>query len=673
MNQEHARTKIKDLREKLEYYARMYYDMDSPVVSDFEYDMLMVELKNLEKQFPDLVTEDSLTQKVGGHVKEGFKEVVHEVPLQSLQDIFSFDELIEFDERVRKVANESNEDFKYVVETKIDGLSAALKYENGVFVQGATRGNGLVGEDVTDNMKTIKSIPHKLNKDINITVRGEVFIGKKEFEEMNEERELLEKPLFANARNAAAGSLRQLDSKVTAERPLDIFIFNVQKFDENTFDSKNSHYTELNELAELGFNVVPVRELCNNIDEAIEAIKKIGNNREDLSFGIDGAVVKVDNLHLRELLGTTSKVPKWAIAYKYPPEKKETKLIDIVCQVGRTGAITPTAILEPVKVAGSTISKTTLHNEDFIKEKDLKIGDSVIIQKQGDVIPEVVEVLYNKRTGNEKPFVMPKECPVCGAPVIREEGEAAHRCTGIECPAKTIRNLIHFASKEGMDIDGLGIKIVEQLAEKDLIKNIADIYQLKLEDIASLKKNGNKFAQNLIDAINESKNNDLYKLITALGIRHIGTKSAKSLARRFKSMEKIEKASVEDFGGIEDVGEIMAKSVYEFFRQPQTIDLLQRLKKSGVNMQVLDDGENSDDRFYGKTFVLTGSLEKYTREQASELIEKFGGKVSGSVSKKTSYVLAGEEAGSKLKKAQDIGVTIITEAEFDQMINEDNN
>ena len=673
MNQEQARTKIKDLREKLEYYARMYYDMDSPVVSDFEYDMLMVELKNLEKQFPDLVTEDSLTQKVGGHVKEGFKEVVHEVPLQSLQDIFSFDELIEFDERVRKVANESNEDFKYVVETKIDGLSAALKYENGVFVQGATRGNGLVGEDVTDNMKTIKSIPHKLNKDINITVRGEVFIGKKEFEEMNEERELLEKPLFANARNAAAGSLRQLDSKVTAERPLDIFIFNVQKFDENTFDSKNSHYTELNELAELGFNVVPVRELCNNIDEAIEAIKKIGNNREDLSFGIDGAVVKVDNLHLRELLGTTSKVPKWAIAYKYPPEKKETKLIDIVCQVGRTGAITPTAILEPVKVAGSTISKTTLHNEDFIKEKDLKIGDSVIIQKQGDVIPEVVEVLYNKRTGNEKPFVMPKECPVCGAPVIREEGEAAHRCTGIECPAKTIRNLIHFASKEGMDIDGLGIKIVEQLAEKDLIKNIADIYQLKLEDIASLKKNGNKFAQNLIDAINESKNNDLYKLITALGIRHIGTKSAKSLARRFKSMEKIEKASVEDFGGIEDVGEIMAKSVYEFFRQPQTIDLLQRLKKSGVNMQVLDDGENSDDRFYGKTFVLTGSLEKYTREQASELIEKFGGKVSGSVSKKTSYVLAGEEAGSKLKKAQDIGVTIITEAEFDQMINEDNN
>ncbi len=673
MNQEQARKEIKELREKLEYYAKMYYDMDSPVVSDFEYDMLMMQLKNLEKQFPDLVTADSLTQKVGGHVKEGFKEVVHEVPLQSLQDIFSFDELIEFDERVRKAAEENHEELKYVVETKIDGLSAALKYENGIFVQGATRGNGLVGEDVTDNMKTIKSIPHKLNKNINITVRGEVFIGKKEFEEMNEERELLEKPLFANARNAAAGSLRQLDSKVTAERPLDIFIFNVQKFDENTFDSQNSHYTELNELADLGFNVVPVRKLCNNIEEAIEAIKEIGENREDLSFGIDGAVVKVDNLHLRELLGTTSKVPKWAIAYKYPPEKKETKLIDIVCQVGRTGAITPTAILEPVKVAGSTISKTTLHNEDFIKEKDLKIGDSVIIQKQGDVIPEVVEVLYNKRTGNEKQFIMPKECPVCGAPVVREEGEAAHRCTGIECPAKTIRNLIHFASKEGMDIDGLGIKIIEQLADKELIKNIADIYQLKLEDIASLKKNGTKFAQNLIDAINESKNNDLYKLITALGIRHIGTKSAKSLARRFKSMEEIEKASIEDFGGIEDVGEIMAKSIYEFFRQPQTIDLLQKLKDAGVNMKVLDDENSTDDRFYGKTFVLTGSLEKYTREQASELIEKYGGKVSGSVSKKTNYVLAGEEAGSKLKKAQDLGISIITEAEFDQMINEDNN
>ena len=387
MNLEQAKIEVKDLREKLEYYAKLYYDMDNPAITDYEYDMMMNRLKALEKEFPELITKESLTQKVGGHVKEGFKQITHEVPLQSLQDIFSFEELKDFDEKVRKVAIENNEELKYVVETKIDGLSTALKYENGVFVQGATRGNGLIGEDVTDNLKTIKHIPRELKEKIDITVRGEVFIGTKEFEKMNAEREILEEPLFANARNAAAGSLRQLDSKVTAKRPLDIFIFNVQKFDNN---KSNSHYEQLNYLEKLGFNVNPVRILCNTIDEAIEAIKKIGEDREKLSFGIDGAVVKVDNLRLREILGTTYKTPKWAIAYKYPPEKKETKLIDIVCQVGRTGAITPTAILEPVKIAGSTISKTTLHNEDFIKEKGLMIGDNVVIQKQGDVIPDVV-------------------------------------------------------------------------------------------------------------------------------------------------------------------------------------------------------------------------------------------------------------------------------------------
>lgn len=667
MNISEAKSEIEKLRKELEYYAKLYYDLDNPAISDYEYDMKMNRLKALEKEFPELITNDSLTQKVGGHVKEGFKEVIHEVPLQSLQDIFSFEELIEFDDRVRKVANEENEELKYVVETKIDGLSAALKYENGVFVQGATRGNGLIGEDVTENMNTIKSIPKKLDKKINITVRGEVFIGKKEFEKMNEERELLEKPLFANARNAAAGSLRQLNSKETASRPLDIFIFNVQKFDETTFNSNNSHIEELNELAKLGFNVVPVRVLCNTIEEVIEEIKRIGENREKLSFGIDGAVIKVNNLKLREILGTTYKVPKWAIAYKYPPEKKETKLLDIVCQVGRTGVITPTAILEPVKVAGSTISKTTLHNEDFIKEKDLKIGDIVVIQKQGDVIPEIVDVIKSKRTGDEKDFIMPKECPVCGAPVIREEREAAHRCIGIECSAKTIRNIIHFASKEGMDIEGLGIKIVEQLAEKGLIKNIADIYYLKLEDIASLKKNGMKFAQNLIDSINKSKENELFKLITALGIRHIGVKSAKSLTKKFKTIDDIINASLESLSMIDDVGEIMAQSIYEFFRQPQTIDLIEKLRNAGVNMQANVE-ENTDNRFWGKTFVLTGSLEKYTRDQASDIIEKFGGKVSGSVSKKTSYVLAGEEAGSKLTKAQNLGVTIISEQEFMNLI-----
>lgn len=670
MDLEQAKIEVKELREKLEYYAKLYYDMDNPAITDYEYDMMMNRLKALEKQFPELITKESLTQKVGGHVKEGFKQVVHEVPLQSLQDIFSFDELREFDDRVRKVADENNEELKYVVETKIDGLSTALKYENGVFVQGATRGNGLIGEDVTDNLKTIKSIPKELKEKINITVRGEVFIGTKEFEEMNEEREILEQTLFANARNAAAGSLRQLDSKVTATRPLDIFVFNVQKYDEETFDSENSHFTELNKLKELGFNVVPVRKLCNTIDEAIEAIKKIGEDREKLSFGIDGAVIKVDNLHLREILGTTYKVPKWAIAYKYPPERKETKLLDIVCQVGRTGAITPTAILEPVKVAGSTISKTTLHNEDFIREKGLKIGDTVVIQKQGDVIPEVVDVLKDKRTGEEKDFSMPTTCPVCGAPVVREEGEAVSRCIGVECSAKLLRNIAHFVSKEGMDIDGLGIKIIEQLVDKSLIKNIADIYTLTIDEIASLKKNGKKFAQNLIDAINASKNNDLYKLITALGIRHIGAKSAKGLTKKYKSIDEISNASLEELSNINDVGEITAKSVYEFFRQNQTIDLINKLKEAGVNTEAIKNeyDENYDNRFEGKTFVLTGSLDKYTRNQASEIIEKFGGKVSGSVSKKTSYVLAGEEAGSKLTNAQDLGVQIISEQDFAEMI-----
>ena len=670
MNLEEAKVEVKNLREKLEYYAKLYYDMDSPAISDYEYDMMMNKLKALEKQFPELITRDSLTQKVGGHVKEGFKQVTHEVPLQSLQDIFSFEELREFDERVRKVAEENNEELKYVVETKIDGLSTALKYENGLLVQGATRGNGLIGEDVTENLRTIKHIPKELKEKINITVRGEVFIGTKEFEKMNEEREILEEPLFANARNAAAGSLRQLDSKITASRPLDIFIFNVQKYDENTFDAENSHFTELNKLSNLGFNVVPVRTLCSTIDEAIEAIKKIGEDREKLSFGIDGAVVKVDNLRLREILGTTYKVPKWAIAYKYPPEKKETKLLDIVCQVGRTGAITPTAILKPVKVAGSTISKTTLHNEDFIKEKGLMIGDTVVIQKQGDVIPEVVDVIKSKRTGEEKEFVMPKVCPVCGAPVVREDGEAVARCIGIECSAKILRNIAHFVSKEGMDIDGLGIKIIEQLVDNGLIKNIADIYALTVDEIASLKKNGRKFAQNLIDAINVSKNNDLYKLLTALGIRHIGTKSAKGLTKRYKSIDDIATASFEELSMIEDVGSITAESIYEFFRQEQTIDLIKRLKEAGVNTKVLENKDEGkyDERFFGKTFVLTGTLENYTRDQASEIIEKFGGKVSGSVSKKTSYVLAGEEAGSKLTKAQDLGVQIITEQQFNEMI-----
>ena len=665
MKETQAKKRVKELRKQLDYYAKLYYDEDNPAISDFEYDMMMNELKNLEKEFPNLIDKDSLTQKVGGTVKEGFEKVVHEVPLQSLQDIFSFGELEEFRERVKK-AQEKYEikDNKFVVETKIDGLSVSLEYKNGEFVRGATRGNGEVGEDVTGNLITIKNIPKKLKENINIIVRGEVFIGKKEFDEMNEEREVLGESLFANARNAAAGSLRQLDSKIAASRPLDIFIFNVQKIEDKNF---NSHYEELLYLEKIGFNVNPIKIPCETIDESIEAIKKIGNDREKLSFGIDGAVIKVDNLELREKMGTTAKTPRWAIAYKYPPEKKETLLKDIVCQVGRTGAITPMAMLEPVKVAGSTISKTTLHNEDFIKERDLKIGDTVVIQKAGDVIPEVVGVNKKKRNGTEKDFEMPKVCPVCGAPAVREEGEAALRCTGIECPAKSLRTIIHFASREAMNIDGLGYKIIEQLIEKGLISNIADIYTLTLEDVASLKKNGTKFAQNLIDSIENSKQNDLYRLIAALGIRHVGVKGAKILAKKYKTMENLMKASFESLALVEDIGEITADSIYTFLKNDQTIDLLNRLEKSGVNMKAIED-ENADNRFEGKTFVLTGSLEKYTRQEASDIIEKFGGKVSGSVSKKTSYVLAGEEAGSKLTKAQNLEIDIISEEQFEEMV-----
>ena len=664
MKKADAKKRIEELRKETAYHAKKYYDDDAPEISDFEYDMLMLELRNLEKQYPEFVSDESLTQKVGGTVKEGFQKVTHEVPLQSLQDIFDFEELYAFDNRMKEQAEKYGKELKYVVETKIDGLSAALEYKNGEFVRAATRGNGQVGEDVTNNMLTIKSIPKKLKENIDINVRGEVFIGKEEFEKLNEERALNEEQLFANARNAAAGSLRQLDSNITAKRPLDIFIFNVQKSETREF---KSHIESLDYLADLGFNVNPVRIVCNNIEEVVNAINKIGEERKDLSFGIDGAVIKVDDLELREKIGSTAKVPKWAIAYKYPPEKKETILKDIICQVGRTGAITPLAILEPVVVAGSTISKTTLHNEDFIKEKDIRIGDHIFIQKAGDVIPEVVEVLKEKRTGKEVIFEMPKTCPVCGAEVVREFGESVNRCIGIECPAKMLRNIVHFVSREAMNIDGLGESIIEQLIEKGLINNIADIYYLKYEDISSLKKEGDKFTKNLLNAINESKNNDLDRVICSLGIRNVGTKLSKTLAKEFRSMDKLMEADIVRLNGINDVGEITADNIYEFFKQEQTIDLIQRLKDAGVNMEYLQE-ESGDERFYGKTFVLTGSLEKYTRDEASKIIERLGGKTSSSVSKKTSYVLAGEDAGSKLTKAQNLGVTVITEQEFEEMI-----
>ena len=657
MNKTQAKKRIEELNKLTAYYATKYYDDDAPEISDFEYDMLMNELKNLEKEFPEFVSKNSLTQKVGGTVKEGFEKVEHAVPLQSLQDVFSLEEVNEFCLKMQK-----ENVTEYVVETKIDGLSVALEYKNGEFIRGATRGNGLVGEDVTENLKTIKHIPQKLKEPIDIIVRGEVFIGKEDFDKLNETLDEDEK--FANARNLAAGSLRQLDSKIAASRPLDIFIFNVQKCETKEF---TSHYESLKYLKSIGFNINPVLIPCDSVKKVENAIEKIGEMRPDLDFGIDGAVVKVDNLALREKIGTTFKTPKWAVAYKYPPEQKETVLKDIICQVGRTGAITPMAILEPVVVAGSKISKTTLHNEDFVKEKDLKIGDRVIIQKAGDVIPEVVRAVVEKRTGEEKDFEMPTTCPVCGGEVIRVPGQSVNKCIGIECPARNLRNIEHFASKEAMNIDGLGEKVIEQLYEKGLIHNIADIYSLKVEDVASLKKDGKKFAEKLINNINKSKENNLDKLITALGIEQVGAKSAKILAKRFGTMDNLAKANFGTLTFVDDIGEITANSIREFFMQDQTKDLLKKLKTAGVNMQEIED-ENSDNRFLGKTFVLTGTLEKFTRDEASEIIEKFGGKTSGSVSKKTSYVLAGEDAGSKLTKAQSLGIPIITEAQFDEMI-----
>ena len=657
MNKTQAKKRIEELNKLTAYYATKYYDDDAPEISDFEYDMLMNELKNLEKEFPEFVSKNSLTQKVGGTVKEGFEKVEHAVPLQSLQDVFSLEEVNEFCLKMQK-----ENVTEYVVETKIDGLSVALEYKNGEFIRGATRGNGLVGEDVTENLKTIKHIPQKLKEPIDIIVRGEVFIGKEDFDKLNET--LDEDERFANARNLAAGSLRQLDSKIAASRPLDIFIFNVQKCETKEF---TSHYESLKYLKDIGFNINPVLIPCDTIIKVKNAIEKIGEMRPDLDFGIDGAVVKVDNLALREKIGTTFKTPKWAVAYKYPPEQKETVLKDIICQVGRTGAITPMAILEPVVVAGSKISKTTLHNEDFVKEKDLKIGDRVIIQKAGDVIPEVVRAVVEKRTGEEKDFEMPTTCPVCGGEVIRVPGQSVNKCIGIECPARNLRNIEHFASKEAMNIDGLGEKVIEQLYEKGLIHNIADIYSLKVEDVASLKKDGKKFAEKLINNINKSKGNNLDRLITALGIEQVGAKSAKILAKRFGTMDDLAKANFGTLTFVDDIGEITANSIREFFMQDQTKDLLKKLKTAGVNMQEIED-ENSDNRFLGKTFVLTGTLEKFTRDEATEIIEKFGGKTSGSVSKKTSYVLAGEDAGSKLAKAQSLGIPIITEAQFDEMI-----
>lgn len=654
--------RIIELRDILNYHNWKYYVEDNPEISDFEYDKLLKELRELENQRPDLISPDSPTQRVGGKPLEGFKTVIHTVPMQSLADIFDKNEIYDFDRRVR---NTLGEDVEYMVEAKVDGLSVSLEYENGRLMRGSTRGDGVTGEDVTQNLRTIKSIPLKIKaSDIKLEVRGEVFISKEDFIKLNEEREALEEPLFANPRNAAAGSVRQLDPKIAASRKLDIIIFNIQHIEGRTL---LSHKETLDFLKEQGLKVIPISSLCKDIECAIEQIEKIGQMRGDLPFEIDGAVIKVNSLAQREVLGSTSKVPRWAVAYKYPAEQKETIIKDIIVQVGRTGALTPTAILEPVRIAGSTVGRATLHNIDYIQQKDIKIGDSVMVQKAGDVIPEVVEVLKDKRTGNEKEFVMPETCPVCGAEAVRVEGEAAVRCTGIECPAQLFRSIIHFASRDAMNIDGLGPAIVDQLLEKGLIKNIADLYYLKFDDLANMDRMGKKSAENLLKAIEKSKSNSLDKLINGFGIRYIGLGSAKRLAESFDSMDALMEQDVEGLLQLNEIGLKTAESIVEFFDQEQTKHTINKLREAGINMKG-NKKELKDNRFEGKTFVLTGTLAEYSRQQASEIIESFGGKTAGSVSKKTSFVLAGEEAGSKLDKANELGVRVISEQEFNEMI-----
>lgn len=653
--------KIKKLRETLEYHSRKYYVEDNPEISDFEYDAMMNELIKLEEENPEYKSPLSPTQRVGGVALDKFDKVVHQVQMNSLQDAFSEDEIYEFDTRVKSAV----EDYSYVVEYKIDGLSVSLEYVNGELSRASTRGDGITGEDVTQNIKTINSVPLTLNERIPyLEVRGEVFMSKNQFLKINAERENNEEPLFANPRNAAAGSLRQLDSKITAKRGLDIFVFNIQQIEGKTIPT---HKESIDYLKSLGFKVIPHDEVFKNITDAYKRVLEIGEERGELYFDIDGAVIKVNELAKREELGVTSKFPKWAIAYKFPAERQKTKVEDIVVQVGRTGALTPLAYLTPVRIAGSTVSRATLHNMDYIAEKDIRIGDTVVIQKAGDIIPAVTEVDYESRDGSERKFVMPEFCPECGAKVVREEGEAAYRCTGMSCPAQKLRHIIHFVSRNAMDIDGMGESIAEQMLDKKVISDAADLYYIKAESVEEMDKMGQKSAANLISAIEESKKNPLHRVINALGIRHIGEKNAKTLAKALKSMDAIIAADYDTLVSLDDFGGIMADSIIAFFKEEQNLEFIDRLKKAGVNMQETEENEE-DARFSGMTFVLTGTLENYTRGEAQDIIEKFGGKASSSVSKKTTYVLAGKEAGSKLEKANKLGVRVISESEFEEMI-----
>ena len=658
-----AQKRIEELINLINYHNEKYYNQDSPEIEDFEYDNLMKELIKLEEENPELKRNDSPSNRVGGKPLDKFEQVVHKIPMLSLSNAYSWEDLKDFDSRVREAVGS---DVEYVVEFKIDGLSVGLNYNNGIFESGATRGNGIVGENITKNLMTIKNIPLNIDEKGELTVRGEVYISKKDFEEINKIQEEQDQPLYANPRNLAAGSLRQLDSKLTAKRPLDIFIFNLEDINSKQF---KTHSESLEYLKQLGFHVSPEFKVFKTMDEIIEYIKYWTEHREDLGFGIDGMVIKVNNLAQREQMGYTAKSPRWAIAYKFPAERKETKLLDIVVEVGRTGTITPTAVLEPIRLAGTTVSRATLHNEDYINEKDIKINDTVLVQKAGDIIPQVVEVIKEKRTGEEIEFKMPEECPVCGEPTVRLEGEAAVKCINISCPAQIRRGIIHFASREAMDIDGLGESIITLLLKQDLIKDISDLYYLKKEQISVLERMGDKSATNLINAINKSKENDLWRFINGLGIKLIGTKAAKVLASEFKDLDKLMNATEQELINLEEFGQTMADSVVEFFKEEKNISVIEKLKEAGVNTKLIESDDADIPKIFEKMkIVLTGTLPTLKRNDAKEMIEKRGGKATSSVSKSTSFVLAGEEAGSKLTKANDLGIKVIDEEKFLQLI-----
>ena len=655
-----AKEEIKKLREEIEYHNRLYYVNDAPVISDYDYDMLMVRLIRLEQEHPELVTPTSPTQRVGGKALSQFTPVQHRVPLESLSDVFSFDELEAFGERMDQALGS---DRQFCVEPKIDGLSMSLEYENGYFVRGATRGDGLTGEDVTENLRTVRSLPmHLVDAPEHLIVRGEVYMSKAVFSELNAEREINGEALLANPRNAAAGSVRQLDPKVAASRKLDIVCFNMQYADGKPY---STHSETLDAMKHMGFPVVPYK-LCATIGECCERIERIGQERGEFAYDIDGAVIKINSLAQREALGSTAKFPRWAVAYKYPPEKKESRVLDIVIQVGRTGVLTPKAVIEPVRLAGTTVSNATLHNQDNIDRLDIRIGDTVLVQKAGEIIPEVLSVNKDKRPEGTQPFKMPSLCPECGAPVVRDIDGAALRCTSPECPAQRLRNLAHFASREAMDIEGLGISVCQSLIASGLVGSPAELYSLDAQSVAGLERMGMKSAENLISAIEKSKSAGLARLLCAFGIRQVGQKAAKTLAVHFGTLDKLMQATRDELENVPDIGTITADFLIEWLSLPQSQHQIELLRKAGVSFESTDAVK--DTRFAGMTFVLTGELSGYKRDEAAAIIESYGGKASSSVSKKTSYVLAGENAGSKLKKATELGINIISEAQFNEMI-----